>query len=395
MLEYDRVRLKTAARQAMRGQRPHPMLVTLLFSVIVGAGSQIINWILGAATGSASLSRLYAQAFLEYQDVEAAIQYALMSFGLPRLIFTVVLGGLLTGLLVSLWQGIMRVGYSGFCLSMARGRQPQYGELFLGFPRAGTVLAAQLLVTVFCFLWGLLLGAGGVVLMIGVFLLMEAVPALAVLLMLCVYIALIVGVVWITLRYAMVDFLIADRGLGGMEAVRESKRLMKGNTGKLFLLNLSFIGWYLLEFAVIMVCVIICIAMLGPVAVGFMSSNSDQIVDAVMMIGGMALVIFGLFAIAGIAIGVFNLWLTPYVTGAQALFYDWTQGIDSTRPAPGGGDGGWGRPVQPRQDASYTWNPTSGPSSGTGIGSAPRGGGEVPGGSQPGAPKSPKDDPWE
>lgn len=391
MLEYDRVRLKTAARQAMRGQRPHPMLVTFLFSVIVGIGSQLINWILGAVTGSASLSRLYAQAFLEYQDVEAAIQYALMSYGPQRLIFAVVVGGGLSTLLVALWQGLMQVGYSGFCLNMARGRQPQYGALFQGFPQAGTVLITRLLVTVFCFLWGLLLGVGAVVLMFGVFLLMDAAPALAALLMLCVYIALIVGVVWITLRYAMVDFLIIDRGLGGMEAIRESKRLMKGNTGKLFLLNLSFIGWYLLEFAVMMICVIIGVSVIG---VGILSSPG-QIEDAVMMIGGIALVIFGLFAVAGIAIGIFNLWLTPYITGAQALFYDWAQGIDSTRPALGGGDGGWGQPNSPRQNTTYSWNPTPGSSSGTGIGSAPRGGGDVPGGSEPGAPKAPKDDPWE
>lgn len=385
MLEYDRIRLKTAARQAMRGQRPHPMLVTFLFSVIVGIGSQIIGWIFGAVTGSSSLSRLYAEAFFEYQDVEAAIQYAMMSFGLPRLIFTVVVGGLLTGLLTALWQGIMRVGYSSFCLGMVRGRQPQYGELFQGFPKAGPVLTAQLLVTVFCFLWGLLLGVGGVVLMVGVSLLLNAVPVLAGLLMLCVYIALIVGVVWITLRYAMVDFLIADRGLGGMDAVRESKRLMQGNTGKLFTLNLSFIGWYLLEAAILLVCFAIAA---GTIGVGVLS-DPGQIEDVAMMIGGIALVIFGLFAVAGIAIGVFNLWLTPYITGAQALFYDWTQGIDSTRPTPGGGDGGWEQPVQPQQGTTYTWNPTPGSSSGTGIGSGSQGG------DAPKPPRSPKDDPWE
>lgn len=387
MLEYDRIRLKTAARQAMRGQRPHPMLVTFLFSMIVGIGSQIINWILGTVTGSASLGRLYAEAFLEYEDVDAAIQYALMSFGLPRLIFAVVLGGLLTGLLTSLWQGIMQVGYSGFCLGMVRGRQPQYGELFQGFPKAGPVLVTQLLVTVFCFLWGLLFGVGAVVLMIVASLLLDSAPALAVILMLCIYIALIAGVVWVTLRYAMVNFLIADRGLGGMEAVRESKRLMQGNTGKLFTLNLSFIGWYLLEFAIMMVCIVIGVSVIG---VGVLS-NPGQMEDAVMMIGGIALLIIGLFAVAGIAIAVFNLWLSPYITGTQALFYDWTQGIDSTRPAPGagGGNGGWGQPAQSQQGTTYTWNPTPGSTSGTGIGSGSQGS------DAPKPPRSPKDDPWE
>lgn len=394
MLEYDRIRLKTAARQAMRNQRPHPMLVTFLFSIVVGIGSQIINGILGAVTGSASLAELYGRAFITYEgDVDAAIQYIMMSFGLPRLMFALVVGGLLIGLLTSLWQGIMQVGYSAFCLDMVRGRQPQYGALFQGFPKAGTVLTTQLLVTVFCFLWGLLFGVGAVVLMLGVSMLLDTVPVLAGLLMLCIYIALIMGVVWITLRYAMVDFLIADRDLSGMEAIRESKRLMTGNTGKLFMLNLSFIGWYLLEFAVMLVCFIIGVSVIGA---GILA-NPGQMEDAIMMIGGMALLIFGLFAVAGIAIGIFNLWLTPYVTGAQALFYDWTQGIDSARPSPGfgGGNGGWGQPVQPQQGTTYTWNPTPGPSSGTGIGSGSREGGDVSDGSGSRSPRPPKDDPWE
>lgn len=386
MLEYDRIRLKTAARQAMRGQRPHPMLVTFLFSVIVGIGSQVINWVLGAVTGSASLAQLYSQAFFTYEgDMEAAIQYAMMSFGLPRLIFALVVGGLLTGLLTALWQGIMRVGYSGFCLDMARGRQPQTEALFRAFPQIGPVLVTQLLVTVFCFLWGLLLGIGlAAILVVDALLLIDNV-ALFFLIPLVAYIVFFVGLAWITLRYALVDFLIIDRGLGGMEAIRESKRLMKGNTGKLFLLNLSFIGWYLLEAAIMLVCFAIAA---GTIGVGVLS-NPGQIEDAAMMIGGIALVMIGLFAVAGIAIAVFNLWLTPYITGAQALFYDWTQGIDSTRPTPGGGDGGWGQPVQPGQKTTYTWNPTPGSSSGTGIGSGSQGG------DAPKPPRSPKDDPWE
>ena len=40
--------------------------------------------------------------------------------------------------------------------------------------------------------------------------------------------ALLLGIVWVTLRYELVDFLIADQGLTGMDAIRESKRLGAG-----------------------------------------------------------------------------------------------------------------------------------------------------------------------
>lgn len=382
MLEYHRPQLKAAARQAMRGQRPHPMFVTFVFSILAGVGGQIISQILGLVTGSTGLNNLYIQAFMEYGDVDAAVQYALMSYGPQRLIFALLVGGGLSTLLVALWQGLMRVGYSGFCLDMVRGRQPQTGALFRAFPQAGPVLITQLLVSVFRFLWTLLLGVGfAVILFVGALLFIEY-AALFVLIALAAYLAFLVGIVWITLRYAMVDFLVADRGITGMEAIRESKRLMQGNIGKLFTLNLSFIGWYLLEVGVLL---ILGAAVLVPVVVSAVQSGADSLATlAVSIIGAL-----GLFAVAAIAIGVFNLWLTPYITGAQALFYDWTQGIDSTRPTPGGGSGGWGQPTTPRQNTTYTWNPTPGPTSGTGIGPGSQDGGA------PKPPQSPKDDPWD
>ena len=48
-------------------------------------------------------------------------------------------------------------------------------------------------------------------------------------------------------RYAMVPYLMAEfPELRVMEAIRESKRLMKGNKWRLFCLHFSFIGWDLL-----------------------------------------------------------------------------------------------------------------------------------------------------
>lgn len=385
MLEYHRPQLKAAARRAMRGQRPHPMFVTFVFSILAGIGGQIISQILGLVTGSTGLSNLYFQAFLEYGDPEMALQYALMSYGPQRLIFALLVGGGLSTLLVALWQGLMRVGYSGFCLDMVRGRQPQTGALFRAFPQAGPVLITQLLVSVFRFLWTLLLQVGAVVVFFVILLLFITIldlPALAFLLMLCGCVALMLGIIWVTLRYALVDFLIADQGLTGMDAIRESKRLMRGNTGRLFTLNLSFFGWYLMELGVLL---ILGAAVLVPVVVSAVQSGADSLATLVVSIIGA----LGLFSLAAIAIGIFNLWLTPYITGAQALFYDWTQGIDSTRPAPGGGSGGWGQPTPPRQNTTYTWNPTPGPTSGTGIGSGPQDSGA------PRPPQSPKDDPWD
>lgn len=399
MMEYDRVRLKTAAKQAMKFQRPHPMLMTLLFTILVNIGTQIVSRILGAASGSDALSNLYAQALIEYQDPETAIQYAVLSVGPQRLAIALFLGVFIAGIITSLWTGLMRTGYAGFCLGMVRGQQPQTGALFSVFPQWASVLLTQFLAGLFRALWTMLLGVAAFVLIIvSALIFAESAPVLMLILFLLIYIAFLVGLVVILLRYAMVDFLIADQHLTGMDAIQESKRMMQGNTGRLFTLNLSFIGWYLLEIGIMLVLCIVGFLTFGP-EIAAASGSPEVLATLIMTMLGF----LGLFALASIAIGIFNLWLTPYITGAEALFYDWIRGVDS-RPAGGygyGPGGGWGQPYPPQQNhTGYTWKPTPGSTSGRGIGSGQRDNGNGPQPPQPPQqpprpPKSPKDDPWD
>ena len=57
------------------------------------------------------------------------------------------------------------------------------------------------------------------------------------------YIAMMVLIVWLALRYSLAQFLVVD-GKGSIEALRTSKTLMSGYKFKLFGLILSFIGWF-------------------------------------------------------------------------------------------------------------------------------------------------------
>jgi len=86
-----------------------------------------------------------------------------------------------------------------------------YSRLFDGLPRFVDALVTYLLMVLLIFLWSLLLIVPGIM---------------------------------AALSYALTFFLMADRpGLKGMEALKESERLMKGNRWKLFCLFLRFIGW--------------------------------------------------------------------------------------------------------------------------------------------------------
>lgn len=378
-MEFNRAQLKRRVRQAMKGQRPRPMLITLLFTILVSIGTQIVNGILRSASGSNSMTEMYTQLVVQQQkDPLSAIQYMLVYFGPQRLALALFVGFVLAALITTLWTDFMRTGYSDFCLGMVRGEQPQTSALFGHFPQWGGVLFTQFLAGVFRALWELMLGVGLCAVLFAAVLLFGEVEILLALVVLAACIAFSLGVRWFTLRYAMVNFVIADQGLTGMDAIRESKRLVRenGNTGRLFILELSFIGWYLLECAVVVGACLIGVAIFGA-GIGA-SHGPSEFAEA---LAAALLGYFGLVVAAGLILAVFNLWLTPYITGAEALFYDWARGTPHLSAGFGGGQDGWGPP------AGYTRS--SGSGSGTGIGPGARNGAGAP---RP--PKPPKDDPW-
>lgn len=56
-----------------------------------------------------------------------------------------------------------------------------------------------------------------------------------------------IGAIIFGLAYAMVPFVIHDNpDIAAVDALRTSRQIMKGHKGKLFVLYLSFIGWFLL-----------------------------------------------------------------------------------------------------------------------------------------------------
>jgi len=85
-------------------------------------------------------------------------------------------------------------------------------------------------------------------------------------------------------RYALAPYILAENPtMKASEAINESKRLMAGHKGRLFGLNISFIGWALLS---------------------------------------------------GLTLGIGNLWLVPYTEAATAAFYIDRTGRNIPLPIP-------------------------------------------------------------
>ena len=99
-----------------------------------------------------------------------------------------------------------------FFLKLTKGEETSVGDLFAGFNKTGRALWLNILIAVFTFLWSLLLVIPGII------------KAYA---------------------YSMSFYVLADNPeLTASEALAKSQSIMRGHKMELFILELSFIGWY-------------------------------------------------------------------------------------------------------------------------------------------------------
>ena len=112
-------------------------------------------------------------------------------------------------------SGVLAFGFMAAYLTLVRTKSTSFETLFSGFSNFGTTCVAGILQTIFLTLWTLLF--------------------------------IIPGIVKIY-SYSMTYYVLHDNpNLSASEAITESRRMMNGYKGKLFCLDLSFIGWFLLS----------------------------------------------------------------------------------------------------------------------------------------------------
>lgn len=111
--------------------------------------------------------------------------------------------------------GVVQLGYSKFLLAQHDGKTYEVKDLFSQFERFSVGFLQLFLRNLFVALWGLLF--------------------------------LIPGIIK-NFSYAMTPFILEDHPeLTAKQAIRRSTELMNGHKGELFILELTFIGWELLN----------------------------------------------------------------------------------------------------------------------------------------------------
>ena len=179
--------LRRRGRLSLKGKWGIAVLITLVFGLI------------------SSLFSL-PQTYVSFQNSMGVEYNPTMSFYLISSIFAIL------SLVV---MSPLSLGYYSFFLKLSRKEEADFGELFSKFSMTVKSIGLFLLMALKIFLWSLLFIVPGII---------------------------------AAFRYAMAPFILLDNpDMTITEAINESKKNMACNKGKLFLLELSFIGWALLS----------------------------------------------------------------------------------------------------------------------------------------------------
>lgn len=117
-------------------------------------------------------------------------------------------------LLNLIFGGPMSLGLAAYFLNLFRHGYSSVEDVFSGFKDFGKSFLLNLFMYIFTFLWSLLLIIPGIIAM---------------------------------MRYSMSFYIMHDNpNLTALEALDRSKEMMEGELGRLFMLWLSFLGWFIL-----------------------------------------------------------------------------------------------------------------------------------------------------
>lgn len=201
----DRSLLKRRAREVISSSNPRVILVGLVYLLLCAVVELLSSNVL-----SVNISESEAMNYLNYfmnGNYDYALKY-IDSMKPPASAYAI-------NALLILVMSVVSAGFVLFLLNTIRGRSPSYGNLLDGFGFFFKIILINALAALFIWLWSLLLIVPGVI---------------------AYY------------RYSQAIYILLDDPTKSpLRCLRESKELMRGHKGDLFVLDLSFLGWYLLR----------------------------------------------------------------------------------------------------------------------------------------------------
>ncbi len=174
-------------------------IITGLVAGLLGGGSG------GSSSGSSGYQS--SRGYSELASTEYGRVFLGFFVGFASLIFVY-------GVVVFIFGSAIQLGYIRFNRNLLDRRNAGFTDIFSKFNMFGRAFLLRLLMTIFTFLWTLLLIIPGII---------------------------------AAYSYAMAPYILEENpGMTATEAIACSKEMMRGNKWRLFCLQISFIGWVIL-----------------------------------------------------------------------------------------------------------------------------------------------------
>ena len=226
-------RFKPDARKLIMENAPKILFVSILYVAISTIISELQYRLPGTSEAYIHfLERLYAGEIPNLNIFFVSLRHA----------------GLALAVVLWLLGSVISTGFMSYCLKTNRKLGSDYKDIFDGFMFFGKIVLITIVSALFVLLWSMLLFFPGIV---------------------------------ASYRYRLAFYILLDNPEKGvMQCINESKRMMHKNKLNLFLLELSFIGWFALNFIVVV------------------------------------------FLPVPFAIPIISIWISPYLGLCRAAFYD-------------------------------------------------------------------------
>lgn len=198
MIQINRPGLKDNARRLINETKPSPVIVGLVYYIII----MVLTFLGGKLNGSEAYS---SEMYYNFFQGNWTWHYAL-----PQIAWY---AGLIS-IAISIMNFMLGIGFMIYCFNVVKKTNPDFGNLFDGFTMFLKFIWLGILMFIFTFLWSLLLIVPGII---------------------------------AAYRYRQAFYIMIDNPqMSALECITASKQMMLGHKGELFVMDLSFLGWYIL-----------------------------------------------------------------------------------------------------------------------------------------------------
>ena len=209
--------LKQCARADMRDTKPKVYYAAILFIIIIFVLNLLVNNLTGYTDFNKNFSKLMDKMDPALLTNEEAVDKFIEEHTneILSLYPSVSPAAKILSAVISIMCAFVQIGFSLYTLKVSRREPTNVKDIFISFEFFGKAFLIMLLQAIFIFLWSLLFIIPGII---------------------------------AAYRYSQSFYVMYDHpDYSPYRCLRESSNIMRGHKMHLFILQLSFIGWFLLS----------------------------------------------------------------------------------------------------------------------------------------------------